>query len=96
METPVNEILANTKLRLWDASRSGDNESLESLWNTLLAEVSRCEQLKDKINQDDENGSDKPVILRSEDLSKVLNEPNEDGNTLLHLAAIGGHLKVVW
>ncbi|XP_043272058.1 ankyrin repeat and zinc finger domain-containing protein 1-like [Venturia canescens] len=95
-ELPINEILTSTKLQLWDASKSGDNESLGKLWNTLLAEVKRCEKLKDEMDEMHENQTDKPAILRADALTKVLNEPNEEGNTMLHLAAIGGHLKCVW
>lgn len=67
-----------------------------TVWNTFVEEIKRCAQLENEINQDVEPNVDKVAPLRMDDVSKVVNESNEDGNTMLHLAAIGGHLRLVW
>lgn len=35
-------------------------------------------------------------IVHKDDVKKLVNDANEDGNTMLHVAALGGHLKLVW
>lgn len=39
---------------------------------------------------------DPATFMNMDNLVKLVNESNEDGNTPLHLAANGGYLRVVW
>jgi len=95
-ESPINEVLAAGKGKLWEASKTGDSQAFSNVWDTIVEEIKRCEQLEDEVNQDENTNGEKAVPLRMSDISKVINESNEDGNTMLHVAAIGGHLRLVW
>ena len=95
-EPSINEVLAASKLKLWEVSKTGDTEIFATVWETLMTEIKRCEAIEEKEIEDDETNAEKPALLRIQDVYKVINESNEDGNTMLHLAAIGGHLRVVW
>lgn len=94
-DSPVNEILYNAKNQLWTACKSGDNELLSSTIDTLLAEVKKSESILEEENKVD-NGTHVQACLNMENVIKLLNDANEDGNTMLHIAAIGGHLKLIW
>lgn len=86
--------MSNAKLKLWSACKSGDNDLLSSIINDLLTEIKKCEQLeesnKDYITVESNN------FVNMDDMRKLINDTDEDGNTMLHLAAFAGHLKLVW
>lgn len=90
LESAVNEVLHNAKDQLWTACELGDNELLNSTIDILLTEVKKFESLEE------ESEVDTRAFLSMENVVKLLNDGNEDGNTMLHLAAIGGHLKLIW
>ncbi|XP_035725892.1 ankyrin repeat and zinc finger domain-containing protein 1-like isoform X2 [Vespa mandarinia] len=89
-ESAVNEVLHNAKDQLWTACELGDNELLTSTIDILLSEVKKFESLEE------ESEVDTQTFLSMENVIKLLNDGNEDGNTMLHLAAVGGHLKLIW
>ncbi|CAL7951192.1 unnamed protein product [Xylocopa violacea] len=90
----MNEMLANAKVKLWSACKLGDSELLSSIIDSLFIEVEKGMELEQQ-NKDDVN-ADSSSIINNSDVTKLVNDPNEDGNTMLHLAALGGHLKLVW
>lgn len=91
----INEILLDAKMKLWTACKLGDNDLLSSAIDDLLAEVKKCEELAER-NKDDVNVEFNNHLVNMHDVAKLVNDVNEDGNTMLHLAALGGHLKLVW
>nr|XP_050852138.1 ankyrin repeat and zinc finger domain-containing protein 1-like isoform X1 [Vespula vulgaris] len=90
-ESAVNEVLHNAKDQLWTACELGDNELLTSTIDILLTEVKKFESILEE-----ESKVDTQAFLSMESVIKLLNDGNEDGNTMLHLAAVGGHLKLIW
>ncbi|XP_015440018.1 PREDICTED: ankyrin repeat and zinc finger domain-containing protein 1-like [Dufourea novaeangliae] len=93
-DNTMNEILANAKTKLWSACKLGDNELLSTCIGTLLSEVEKVTEMEEQIAE--EAAAEDNAIISTEDITKLVNDFNEDGNTMLHLAAIGGHLKLVW
>lgn len=90
-EPIVNEVLHNAKYQLWNACKLGDNELLTSTIDILLTEIKKFES-----TLGEESNVDTRTSFNMESVIKLLNDGNEDGNTMLHLAAIGGHLKLIW
>lgn len=86
--------MSDAKIKLWTACKLGDNDLLSSAIDDLLAEVKKCEELTEQ-NKDDNVECGNPLV-NMRDVAKLVNDVNEDGNTMLHLAALGGHLKLVW
>ncbi|XP_076235610.1 tRNA endonuclease ANKZF1 [Calliopsis andreniformis] len=93
-ECVLNETLANAKVKLWSACKLGDSELLSSVINSLIAEVEKSMELEEQSKED--ATGEVNSIISMDDVTKLVNEPNEDGNTMLHLAALSGHLKLVW
>lgn len=91
----INEVLSDAKIKLWTACKLGDNALLTSAIDDLLGEVKKCEELMEQ-NKDDVNVECSNLLVNMEDVAKLVNDVNEDGNTMLHLAALGGHLKLIW
>ncbi|KAK2586340.1 hypothetical protein KPH14_010632 [Odynerus spinipes] len=91
----VNEVLYNAKDQLWTACKLGDNELLSSTIDILLAEVKKSEAMLEEQSKL-ENDMQTQAFLSMENVMKLLNDGNEDGNTVLHVAAVGGHLKLIW
>jgi len=93
----INEILLDAKTKLWNACKLGDNELLSSIIEKLMAKVKECEE---QNKEDDVAGSasfpSNIALVNAEDVARLFNDMNEDGNTLLHLAAIGGYHDQVW
>lgn len=94
LECVMNEILASAKVKMWSACKFGDNELLSSVINSLLTQVEKSMTLEEQNKED--VTIDSSSIISKDDVIKLVNDPNEDGNTMLHLAALGGHLKLVW
>lgn len=88
-----NELLSSAKIKLWTACKLGDNELLSSVIDNLLTEVKKYEEFVEQSKQEAETSCS---LINMEDVAKLVNDSNEDGNTMLHLAALGGHLKLVW
>ncbi|XP_015111543.1 ankyrin repeat and zinc finger domain-containing protein 1 [Diachasma alloeum] len=110
-ERVVNRVLEESKMKLWAACMVGDVGLLNDTWEVLIGEVKRWEKPQVSTGgsegypkspeitsrQDDKNEEDtNDVELKIENVLEVINEGNDDGNTLLHLAAVAGHLDVVW
>ncbi|KAG7204038.1 hypothetical protein KM043_001897 [Ampulex compressa] len=93
-ESTTNEVLSNAKVKLWTACKLGDNELMSNVIDGLLAEVSRSAELEEQCK--DEDIVENIALVNMEDVAKLVNDSNEDGNTMLHLAALGGHLKLIW
>ncbi|KAH0947857.1 hypothetical protein HN011_005529 [Eciton burchellii] len=97
-ETPIiNEILLDAKTKLWNACKLGDNELLSSIVDKLMTKAKECEEQ----NKEDEiagsmSSPSNTALVNVEDVARLFNDMNEDGNTLLHLAAIGGYHDQVW
>ncbi|XP_032667918.1 ankyrin repeat and zinc finger domain-containing protein 1-like [Odontomachus brunneus] len=91
----INEVLSDAKIKLWTACKLGDNDLLTSAIDDLLGEVKKCEELMEQ-NKDDVNIECSNLLVNMDDVAKLVNDANEDGNTMLHLAAFGGHLKLIW
>lgn len=91
----MNEMLASAKVKLWSACKLGDTDQLLSVIDHLLMQAQQnCAKLEEQDKG--EATIDPGSIINKDDVTKLVNDPNEDGNTMLHLAALGGHLKVVW
>lgn len=90
----ANEILGGAKMKLWSACKLGDSEMLSSVIDGLLTEIKRSAELEEESKED--ATAEAAPIINMDDLIKLANDSNEDGNTMLHLAALGGHLKLVW
>ncbi|XP_063972704.1 tRNA endonuclease ANKZF1-like [Diachasmimorpha longicaudata] len=102
-ERIVNQVLEDSRVKLWDACMAGDVGMLSDIWGVLMREVKRCEKegsariSGDSAQQNDKNAEEtNDVELTMENLLGVINEPDDDGNTRLHVAAMGGHLDTVW
>lgn len=91
----INEVLLDAKIKLWDACKLGDNDLLSSTIDNLLAEVKKNEELMEQ-NKNEVTIELNSVFVNMNDVIKLVNDTNEEGNTMLHLAALGGHLKLVW
>ncbi|XP_076666695.1 tRNA endonuclease ANKZF1 [Andrena cerasifolii] len=89
-----NEILGGAKMKLWSACKLGDSEMLSSVIDGLLTEIKKSAELEEESKED--ATAEAAPIINMDDLIKLANDSNEDGNTMLHLAALGGHLKLVW
>jgi len=87
----------DAKTKLWNACKLGDNELLSSIIEKLMVKVKECEE---QNKEDDVAGiASSPsniALVNAEDVARLFNDMNEDGNTLLHLAAIGGYHDQVW
>ncbi|XP_011152539.1 ankyrin repeat and zinc finger domain-containing protein 1 [Harpegnathos saltator] len=91
----INEVLLDAKIKLWNACKLGDNDLLSSTIDDLLDEVKKCEELMEQ-NKSDVNVECINPLVNMHDIAKLVNDVNEEGNTMLHLAAFGGHLKLIW
>ncbi|XP_066585271.1 tRNA endonuclease ANKZF1-like isoform X2 [Prorops nasuta] len=92
---PEIEIILNAKVKLWDACKLGDNDLLSSVINELKDEVKKCEEAEEEVNKGDGDVVTSNLVSMNS-IIKLVNDSNEEGNTMLHLAAEGGHLKLVW
>nr|XP_033328038.1 ankyrin repeat and zinc finger domain-containing protein 1-like [Megalopta genalis] len=93
-DNSMNEVLVSAKLKLWSACKLGDIELLSTVIDGLLTEMEKsveAEEQNKEVGIIEDN-----TIVNMEDVTKLVNDSNEDGNTMLHLAASGGHLKLVW
>lgn len=90
----MNEVLASAKIKLWSACKLGDNDLLSSVINSLLIEVEKSTELEEQCKK--EATIEDSSIINMDDVKKLVNDPNEDGNTMLHLAAFGSYIKLVW
>jgi ankyrin repeat protein len=87
----------DAKTKLWNACKLGDNELLSSIVDKLMTKAKECEEQ----NKEDEiagsmSSPSNTALVNVEDVARLFNDINEDGNTLLHLAAIGGYHDQVW
>ncbi|XP_012226347.1 tRNA endonuclease ANKZF1 isoform X2 [Linepithema humile] len=91
----VNEVLLDAKTKLWAACKRGDYDFLSSVINDLLAKVKECEK---ESNKEDalNSAASSNILVNTNDVAKLVNDTNEDGNTMLHLAALSGHSEQVW
>lgn len=85
----------DAKIKLWTACKLGDNDLMSSVIDNLLIEVKKCEELMEQ-NKNDVTIEFNNAIMNMNDVVKLVNDANEEGNTMLHLAALGGHLKLIW
>ena len=95
-ECVLNETLTNAKVKLWSACKLGDDELLSSVINDLLIEIKKSVELENKLENEEDVIVSCNTVINKGDVTKLVNDPNEDGNTMLHVAALGGHLKLVW
>ncbi|CAD1469810.1 unnamed protein product, partial [Heterotrigona itama] len=95
-ECVLNETLTNAKVKLWSACKLGDDELLSSVINDLLIEIKKSVELENKLENKEDVTVSCNSVINKDDMTKLVNDPNEDGNTMLHVAALGGHLKLVW
>ena len=95
-ECVLNETLTNAKVKLWSACKLGDDELLSSVINDLLIEIEKSVELENKLENKEDVTVSCNSVINKDDVTKLVNDPNEDGNTMLHVAALGGHLKLVW
>lgn len=93
----TNEVLMDAKTKLWTACKQGDNDLLSSVIDNLLAKVKEYEKEQNKkdVTTDCLSISDNNLV-NTNDVAKLVNDTNEDGNTMLHLAALGGYCEQVW
>ncbi|KAG5319103.1 ANKZ1 protein, partial [Acromyrmex heyeri] len=91
-----NEVLSDAKIKLWIACKRGDNDLLSSVIDTLLAKIKECEEEQNKKDVIDSCVMSNNILVSTNDVTKLVNDTNEDGNTMLHLAALGGHCEQVW
>lgn len=91
-----NEVLLDAKAKLWTACKQGDNDLLSSVIDNLLAKIKECEEEQSKKDIIDSCATSNNTLVNTDDVAKLVNDVNEDGNTVLHLAALGGHYEQVW
>lgn len=89
-------MLLDAKTKLWNACKRGDYDLLSSVINDLLAKVKECEKEQDKQDVAINCATSNNILVNINDVAKLVNDTNEDGNTMLHLAALGGHSEQVW
>ncbi|KAK0159020.1 hypothetical protein PV328_009952 [Microctonus aethiopoides] len=89
---PVHKALISGKSDLWRACKIGDYELLMKTWKILLDEVAKCEASPKEENL----VADCSTYLSMSDVILMINEGDEDGNTMLHLAANGHSLEILW
>ncbi|XP_051174741.1 ankyrin repeat and zinc finger domain-containing protein 1-like [Leptopilina boulardi] len=85
-------LFLTTKLKLWSTFKSRDFEALMTILEDFLSIVQNC----NNEENNEENKNNKSSVIGKDDVLKIVNDSDEDGNTLLHLAAISGNLKSVW
>ncbi|XP_015606848.1 ankyrin repeat and zinc finger domain-containing protein 1 [Cephus cinctus] len=95
-EIPVNEVLVSVKQKLWAACKLGDIELLSSAVESLLTEIRRCQVIEEQISKEQEQALDSVALITMDDVIKLVNDPNTDGNTMLHMVAAKGYVKLVW
>ncbi|XP_043474158.1 ankyrin repeat and zinc finger domain-containing protein 1-like [Leptopilina heterotoma] len=86
-EQVPNSIFISTKLKLWSTFKSRDFETLTTILENFLDIVQ---------NINEENDDKEKSNITKDEVLKLINESDEDGNTLLHIAALSGHLKTIW
>lgn len=91
-----NEALLDAKTKLWTACKQGNKDLLSSVIDTLLAKIKECEEEQNKKDITDSSATSNNTFVNTDDMAKLVNDTNEDGNTMLHLAALGGHYEQVW
>ncbi|XP_018314049.1 ankyrin repeat and zinc finger domain-containing protein 1 [Mycetomoellerius zeteki] len=91
-----NEVLSDAKIKLWTACKRGDNDLLSSVIDNLLAKIKECEEEQNRKDVTDSCVMSNNTLVSTDDVAKLVNDTNEDGNTMLHLAALGGHCEQVW
>lgn len=92
----INEVLLNARTKLWTACKQGDNDLLSSVINDLLTKIKECEEEQNKKDVAINCMMSNDTSVNKDDVTKLVNDANEDGNTMLHLAALGGHCEQVW
>ncbi|XP_070166528.1 tRNA endonuclease ANKZF1 [Polyergus mexicanus] len=92
----INEVLLNARTKLWTACKQGDNDLLSSVINDLLTKIKECEEEQNKKDVAIDCMMSNDTSVNTDDVAKLVNDVNEDGNTMLHLAALGGHCEQVW
>lgn len=83
---PVNELLVKSKLKLWNACKIGNCKELTETWDELIIET----------RKNDNNNNDGILLINMFDVVKLLNECDDDGNTMLHLASIENNSEILW
>jgi len=91
-----NEVLSDAKTKLWTACKQGNNDLLSSVIDNLLAKIKECEEEQNKKDITESCTMSNNTLVNTDDVAKLVNDTNEDGNTVLHLAALGGHYEQVW
>jgi len=91
----INEALLDARTKLWTACKQGDNDLLSSVIDGLLSKIKECEEEQNKKDIA-VNDTSNDTSVNTDDVTKLVNDTNEDGNTMLHLAALGGHCEQVW
>lgn len=86
----------DAKTKLWTACKQGDKDLLSSVIDNLLAKIKECEEEQNKKDITDSSATSNNTFVNTNDMAKLVNDTNEDGNTMLHLAALGGHYEQVW
>ncbi|KAM0730163.1 tRNA endonuclease ANKZF1 [Formica fusca] len=92
----INEVLLNARTKLWTACKQGDNDLLSSVINDLLTKIKECKEERNKKDVAIDCMTSNDTSVNTDDVAKLVNDVNEDGNTMLHLAALGGHCEQVW
>lgn len=92
----INEVLLDARTKLWIACKQGDNDLLSSVIENLLSKIKECEEEQNKKDIAVNSTTSNDTSVNTNDVTKLVNDTNEDGNTMLHLAALGGHCEQVW
>ncbi|XP_029173254.1 ankyrin repeat and zinc finger domain-containing protein 1-like [Nylanderia fulva] len=92
----INEVLLDARSKLWTACKQGDNDLLSSVIDDLLSKIKACEEELNKKDIAVDGTTSNDSFVSTDDVKKLVNDTNEDGNTMLHLAALGGHCEQVW
>ncbi|XP_011308899.1 ankyrin repeat and zinc finger domain-containing protein 1-like isoform X2 [Fopius arisanus] len=96
-ERVVNRVLQESVVKLWTACRMGNVELLKETWGILLGEVKRWENgVWPPGGGEPGEKENNETSLKMCELLEVINKGDDEGNTLLHIAAITGHLEVIW
>lgn len=92
----INEVLLDARTKLWTACKQGDNDLLSSVIDDLLSKIKECEEEQNTKDIAINDTTSNDTFVNTDDVTKLVNDTNEDGNTMLHLAALSGYYEQVW
>lgn len=79
---------------MWSACQNGEEELYFQSLEKLLDEIKICDNAAGYASED--KPSEPVILVTLQDLIKLINDQDSDGNTMLHHASISNQLKTIW